>query len=84
MSFTVQKKGAMFTVVDSETEESVGEYYTRREAISHLRMRLGFDKKSPRESLEKDKATDAEKKKAKEIADAKELTGLDKAEKEEE
>lgn len=84
MGVTIQKKGAMFTLVDSGTEESVGEYFTRREAVKHLRMTLGFGKKkSPREALEQDKDKKKDDKKAKDIEDAKDLSGLKKAEEDE-
>ncbi len=84
MSFTIQKKGSSFTIVDTQTEESVGEFPTRRDAVKNLRMRLGFEKKSPREQMEKDKDEAAEKKKAKEVEDAKEISGIKKAEEEDE
>ncbi len=84
MSFTIQKKGSAFTIVDTQTEESVGEFPTRRDAVKNLRMRLGFEKKSPREQMEKDKDEAAEKKKAKEVEDAKEISGIKKAEEEDE
>lgn len=84
MSVIVQKKGNAFVLMDTETEESVGEYFTRRDAIKHLRMSLGFDKKkSPREALEQDKDKKKADENAKDVETAKELSGLKQAEEEE-